>query len=96
MQQVEPSGSTRTNTFRPSPISRASLALGSMKLASGSLLKTAGIFLLFSVLPFPSVSLHHNLHPSCYTRSDRTVWAIVPALRVPYGAQESGSAESAV
>ena len=44
MQQVEPSGSTRTNTFRPSPISRASLALGSMKLATlgGSLLKTAG------------------------------------------------------
>ena len=44
LQQVEPSGSTRTNTFRPSPISRASLALGSMKLATlgGSLLKTAG------------------------------------------------------
>ena len=44
MQQVEPSGSTRTNIFRPSPISRASLALGSMKLATlgGSLLKTAG------------------------------------------------------
>ena len=44
MQQVEPSGSSRTNTFRPSPMSSASLALGSMKLATlgGSLLKTAG------------------------------------------------------